>query len=459
LLKLPALSPEDGPIMILPAEAAPVLAALLPELTRPTALRFATLLAAALLTTGCHTIANLLRTLRHLAPGHPTAYRRVLSRAPWSGLALGCSLARLLLSAFAPDGPVVLVGDDTVDGHPGRKVYGKARHRDPVRSSHTHTVWRYGHRWVVLAVLVRLPFTTRPWALPILIDLYRSAEDDKKRRRPHRTPAQLMCRLLRLALWRVPDRRFVFVGDGGYGTHEVALFCHRHRERLTLVSKLHPDANLYEPPPSYKGKGRPRVKGGRLPKPSQAVAAARRLSRRRVGWYGGGQRRVGVLTGTGHWYKAGQGLVPLRWVFVRDQEGTHRDEYFFTTDAGLTPEAVIGHYAGRWNLETTFQECRAHLGLGTTRGRCRRTVLRAGPCLLGLYSVVAVLYHGLPEGKRSGRVRWPGKEGMTFSDALCSVRRWLWAEAVLPQAGAAGAIEKLPRPVRDLLLTSLAPAA
>src|SRR3954453_9788589 len=277
--------------MILPPEAACVLAALLPEFTRPTALRFTTLLAAALLTTGCRTVANLLRTLRHLAPGHPTAYRRVLSRAPWSGLALGCALARLLLNAFVPDGPVVLAGDDTVDGHPGKKVYGKACHRDPVRSTHTHTVWRYGHKWVVLAVLVRLPFTTRPWALPILVDLYRSAEDDRKRRRPHRTPAQLMCRLLRLALLRIPGRCFIFVGDGGYGTHEVTRFCHRHRERLTLVSKLHPEANLYEPPPPHSGKGRPRGKGGRVPKPSQAVAQAKRLSRRRVGWYGGGQRR------------------------------------------------------------------------------------------------------------------------------------------------------------------------
>ena len=445
--------------MILPPEAAPLLAALLPEFTRPTGLRFATLLAAALLTTGCRTVANLLRTLRHLAPGHPTDYRRVLSRAPWSGLALGCSLARLLLDTFVPDGTVVLVGDDTVDGHPGREVYGKARHRDPVRSSHTHTVWRYGHKWVVLAVLVRLPFTTRPWALPVLVDLYRSADDDAKRRRPHRTPAQLMCRLLRLILMRIPDRRFVFVGDGGYGTHEVARFCHKHRDRLTLVSKLHPEANLYEPPPPYRGKGRPRVKGGRRPKPSQAVAQAKRLSRRHVGWYGGGTRRVGVRSGTGHWYKAGHGLVPILWVFVKDQEGTHRDEYFFTTDLALDAEAVIGHYAGRWDLETTFQEARAHLGFGTTRGRCRPTVLRAGPCLLGLYSVVALLYHALPEGKRDGRVKWPGKVGATFSDALCAVRRWLWAEAVLPQAGAPGAFEKLPQPVRELLLTTLAPAA
>ena len=45
-------------------------------------------------------------------------------------------------------------------------------------------------------------------------------------------------------------------------------------------------------------------------------------------------------------------------------------------------------------------------------------MLRAAPCLFGLYTVVALLYHALPEAKRSGRVAWPGKAGVTFSDAL-----------------------------------------
>jgi hypothetical protein len=446
--------------MILPNEAAPLLAALTPAFTQPTFARFVTLLAAAILTTGRRTVANLLRTLGPLAKGHRTDYQRALSRAPWSGLRLGCALASLVLRLL-PDGPVVLVGDDTVDGHKGSHVYGKARHRDPVRSTHTYTAWRYGHKWVVLCVLVRLPFTSRPWALPVLVDLCRSAEDDQKRRRPHRTPAQLMCRLLRLVLLRFPGRRFVFVGDAGYGSHEVARFCHRHKERLTLVSKFCPDANLYWPPPPYSGKGRPRVKGARLPKPRQAVAwlAERSRTRLTVGWYGGGTRRVGTVTCTGHWYKAGKGLVPVRWVFVSDRDGTHRDEYLFTTDPSLRPAEVVSLYCGRWNIETTFEEMRAHLGLETTRGWCEKTVLRAAPCLFGLYTAVALLYQSLPEGKRSGGVAWPGKGCVTFSDALCAVRRWLWAEAVFPQAGGGSAVEKLPGPLREVLLTALAPAA
>ncbi|MFO0847188.1 MAG: transposase [Gemmataceae bacterium] len=227
------------------------------------------------------------------------------------------------------------------------------------------------------------------------------------------------------------------------------------------MSKCHPDANLFAPPPPYRGNGRPPVKGPRLPKPRQAVAGLCPTSRSRltVPWYGGGTRRVAVVTGSGHWYKGGHGLVPIRWVFVEDRTGTHRDEYLLTTDTGFSPSQVIAAYCGRWNIETTFQESRSQLGLETTRGWCRRTVLRAAPCLLGLYSVVAILFASLPESKRAGSVAWPGKVGVAFSDAVRSVRRWLWAEGVFPQAGADADLAKLPPEVRELLLSGLAPAA
>ena len=101
----------------------------------------------------------------------------------------------------------------------------------------------------------------------------------------------------RVLLVRFPGRSFVFAGDSGYGTH-VARFCHRHCDRLTLVSKCHPDANLFALPSVYAGNGRPRSKGPRVPKPRQEVATAVR-TRLTVAWYGG-TRRVEAATGTGH---------------------------------------------------------------------------------------------------------------------------------------------------------------
>ncbi len=72
-----------------------------------------------------------------------------------------CGLCRAVVATPLADRPIFLAGDDPVDGHLVRRVYGKAGHRDPGRSSHGYTAWRYGHKWVVLAVLVRFPFATR----------------------------------------------------------------------------------------------------------------------------------------------------------------------------------------------------------------------------------------------------------------------------------------------------------
>jgi hypothetical protein len=67
--------------MIPPPETHPLVNVIF---TRPTYQQFSTLLVAAILTTGWRTAANLLRTLQHLAPGHPTDYgvRRVGEPAP-----------------------------------------------------------------------------------------------------------------------------------------------------------------------------------------------------------------------------------------------------------------------------------------------------------------------------------------------------------------------------------------
>jgi len=112
--------------MILPPEAVPLLTALAPAFTQPTYRRFVTPPLAAVLTSGRRMVADLLRTPGALAPGRRTDYQRVLSRAPGSALEPGCAPTRSLQDHLPPGGTVVLVGDDTVDGHPGKHVPGKA---------------------------------------------------------------------------------------------------------------------------------------------------------------------------------------------------------------------------------------------------------------------------------------------------------------------------------------------
>jgi hypothetical protein len=412
---------------------------------------------------GRSTVTEALRTLRGVAEGHFSDYHRLFSRAPWSLWSLGRILVTQVLALIPEDEPVTIVMDDTTAQHKGKRVYGKGCHHDAVRSAHAKIVHVWGHKWVVLAVSVRFSFASRPWALPVLVALYRPRELNAAEGRRHKTPAELARGLMTVLMRWFPGRCFIFLGDGGYASHNLAHAAARHK-RMHLVSRLHPEANLYAPPTKRKNPrgGRPRLKGKKLPSPRDVVKR-RRLRTASVAWYGGGTRSVGLVCGTGHWYKAGQGLVPIRWVYVKDKGGTHRDEWFYTTDLSMTPERIVSLYTERWSLEVTFQETKGRLGLETTRQWKASSVLRTGPLLLGLYSVVALLYARLhrdaPERTCPRQESWYAKGESTFADALEAVRRELWAESVFTTAGFHRGFQNLQTDLKETLLEQLSRAA
>jgi DDE superfamily endonuclease len=448
--------------MNVPPCAIPVLTMFRPAFSAPTYHRFIVLVLAAVLTTGRRTVTNLLRTVRDQAPGHASSYHRVFSQRRWSAWGLARALIAFLLDHVVPPGPVLLAGDDTVTEHPGPKVFGKGRHRDGVRSTHSYTAYRWGHKWVVVSVLVKLPFATRPWALPVLAALYRPPEWDRVHRTRHKTPAHIARLLLaRLIRW-FPARHFIFVGDSGYGTSETARFCRTHRRHLTLVSKFYGDAALYEPPPprTRGTMGRPRVKGQKLASPQAVVAQTTMGARLPVAWYGGTTRAIECVTGTGHWYRIGEALVAVRWVYVHDVTGTHRDEYLFSTDLRMSPQQIVECYTQRWSIETTFQECREYLKLESTKCYSQQTVLRFAPCLFGLYTIIILLYLQLPDSLHFPAVlSWHGKSTVTFSDMMMCVRRALWQQWFFQTPMTTKPFSKLPRSLQETILYALAPAA
>lgn len=449
-------------MLCVPKAAEPLLSAFSVAFTRPTFQRFAVLTVGAILSLRRHTVTGLLRTVGPLARGHWSDFHRVLCRAAWSCRPLGKALAAMVLELIPADAPVVIPVDDTTPQHKGKHVYGKGRHHDACRSTHSHVVWVWGHKWVVLAVNVKFAFAARQWALPVLCALYRPEELNRMEGRRHKTPIRLARQLVAAMIHWFPDRKFVLLGDGGYASHELARFCWRHRGHVTLVSRFHPQANLYDAPPkktrSRKG-GRPRLKGRKLTAPAGVVKRSKG-KRFNVSWYGGKTRRVGLVSGTGHWYKGGGGLVPVRWVFVHDLSGTHRDEYFYSTDPTLPPEQIVSLYTGRWGIEVTFQEVRAHLGFATPRNWSVKSVLRTAPCLLGLFSLVSLIFarHVRDGAVDVPRDPWYAKADATFSDAIAAVRRLCWAEVLERPQGHRG-ITKLPTELRLTLLDQLSRAA
>jgi len=449
-------------MLSLPRMAQPLLSRFSVVFTKPTFQRAMVLFVGFVLTMGRHTVARSWWTVRSVASGYFGNYHRVFSRARWSLWVAARVLATIVLELVPPDQKVICAVDDTCMQHRGEKVYGKGRHRDPCRSTCTHNVWIWGHQWVVLAINVNFPFATRPWALPVLAALYRSKELDAKEGREHKTPITLARQLMATLMHWFPDRQFILLGDGHYASHEMARFCWRHRRQLTLVSLLHPRAHLCAAPkPRHKGQmGRRRIRGKKLPHPRDVVDKAKR-KRSSVTWYGGKKRRVEFVSQTAHWYKATEGLVPIRWVFVHDLQGTHKDNYLYSTDPKLSASRIISLYTARWSIEVTFQETKQQLGLATPRNRKEKSVLRTVPCLLALYSLVSILFHRQHTSRpaKPSCFPWYTKSEVTFSDALGGVRRLLWEQTVFSEADQHDALKKLPRTLRETLLNQLSRAA
>jgi hypothetical protein len=448
-------------MLAMPRAAEPLVSAFSVAFTGPTFQRALVLILGAILAIRQRTITNLLRVAAPLARGHWSDFHRVLCRAAWSCWPLGKVLAAMVMELIPPDQPVVCPVDDTTPQHKGKHVYGKGRHHDACRSTHTHTVWVYGHKWVVLAINIKFSFASRPWSLPVLCALYRPRELNHAEGRRHKTPSHLARQLIATLIHWFPQRKFILLGDGGYASHELARFCHLHRRHVTLISRFHDDARLYDPPPRRNpGRGgRPPLKGRKRATPGEAVKRAK-AKRFTVNWYGGKQRRVELISGDGHWYKAGGGLVPVRWVFVHDLDGTHRDEYFYSTDPAMVPQQIVSLYTARWSIEVTFQEVRAHLGFNTPRNWSKKSVLRTAPCLLGLFSLVSLIFerHTRHRPAKPLRLPWYSRSECTFSDAIVTVRRLCWEE-VLKHPAHRGPVKKLPPPLRCTLLDQLSRAA
>ena len=424
--------------------------------TGPTRGRVPVLVEGALPAVHRRTVSAALRAVGRDHTADFARYHRVLNRARWSARAAAGVLLGLLVAAFVPGGPVVIGVDDTLERRWGKRIAARGIYRDPVRSSHGHFVKASGLRWVSLSLLAPIPWAGRVWSLPFLTILAPSERHAQERGHQHKKLTGWARQgLLQAARW-LPGRRIVAVADSGYAALDL-LGGVRHR--LSVVTRLRLDARLFDPAPPRKrpAVGRPRTIGQRQPTPArrltdphtrwQAVTVA--------GWYGGEDRRVEIATGTAVWQHPGLPRVPLRWVLVRDPVGESRAQASLCTDQDAAPADILAWFVRRWAIEVTFGEARRHLGVETQRQWSDLAIARTTPVLLGLYSLVTLWADDLRRSRRllPLTTAWYAKERVTFSDALASVRRALWAEAALRTSPRRRDLIEVPRPVLNRLTT------
>ncbi len=188
---------------------------------------------------------------------------------------------------------------------PGPQIAAKGLYRDAVRSSKEYFVKASGLRRRCLLLLVPLPWAGRVWALPVLTILAPSERHDRAHGRRHKQLTDWARQaLLQLRRW-LPERVLVVVADSGYAAIALLARCGRLGRPIARITRLRLDATLYEPtPPRQPGqRGRPRLKGQRLP-----TLAARSADPATVwtpvtvaNWYGQGPRAVEGTSDTAVW--------------------------------------------------------------------------------------------------------------------------------------------------------------
>ena len=336
-------------------------------------------------------------------------------------------------------------------------------YRDPVRSSRSFFVKTSGLRWLSLMLLSPIPWAGRVWALPFLTVLAPSERYCQERKLRHRTLTDWARRVAWQARLWLPGREVVLLGDSSFAVLDLLTALIRHG--VISVTRLRLDAALYEPaPPRPPGtKGRPRKKGKRLPSLAQVLADAstRWQSITVSNWYGTPERCLEICSQTAVWFHSGQAPLPIRWVLLRDPLGQFEPQALLCTEPMKDPLCVIGWFVQRWSVEVTFREVRDHLGFESQRQWTDKAIARTTPCLLGLFSLVALFAKQLAPRSRCAvwTAAWYDKQQPTFADTLAAVRREIWKAQGFSISRKIPGMQKLPRRLRDGITHALCYAA
>ena len=163
-------------------------------------------------------------------------------------------------------------------------------------------------------------------------------------------------------------------------------------EPVTLIARLCLEAVLYAsaPPRQPSETGRPALKGPRRSSlktlPDQADAPWTVAA---VAWYDGATRTVKLTSEPAVWYRSRKPAPTIRWVLVRDPQGTIAPQVLLCTD----PTHILQWFVLRWSAsggEVTLQEARTHLGMEAQHQWSDLAIARTTPILLGLFSWITL---------------------------------------------------------------------
>lgn len=422
--------------------------------TRPSFANFVQVALGWLLVPGRHGVGAALVAGAVSGQRHHASFHRLFSQARWEPDEVGRWLFERLVGQLEAGAPVALALDDTLAPGRGSKVFGLGSHLDAVRSTRQHQIFAFGHVWVVLAVVVRLPCCRRPWALPVLFRLYRNKKECARSAQPYRKKTELAREMLDVLAGWVEGRRCEVAADSAYCNDTVTRKLPRN---LVLFGRMRPDAVLTAAPPDEPRRrkaGRPRLRGERLPTPRELARSLDTVWSEMQATLYRVTRTVRYAELEAQWYRA-CGTRLLKIVVVPVTSGKAEVQVFFCTDAKVSANDLLERYASRWAIEVTFRDLKQMLGFAESQARSRRAVERTAP-FVGLLFTLVVLWYA-ETGHRSRFDVWPlrpwyrTKTDPSFEDMLWAARRAVAGPGVVDLTHRISNLRNPPRPPPDAL--------
>ncbi|HEV2458706.1 MAG TPA: hypothetical protein VGS80_10105, partial [Ktedonobacterales bacterium] len=155
-------------------------------------------------------------------------------------------LLKLIIETFSQaGGRLDIVIDETLERRWGAKIRKRGHYRDSARSSHERSVSSPGLRWIVLALVVRVPWTKQRWALPFRWVLATTPEVSAQLGRRHKTRGLRARQVVSLLRRWLPGMPIKLLGDQAYSILELGLHC--ARQQVTLIAPRRLDAVIHQP--------------------------------------------------------------------------------------------------------------------------------------------------------------------------------------------------------------------
>jgi hypothetical protein len=348
---------------------------------------------------------------------HWSRAHRFFSETKWDPDTVGLLLARLAVSLFAAAAAELTVAvDDTLFHRFGKLVHGAAWQHDG--SAKGRDGVGRGNCFVVVGLVVDVPFMGRRVFLPLLFRLYIPKSGTSKT-----DHARAMVNLLSRAL---PRQRIHVVADALYrGPAWLNL-----PGNVTFTTRLSSTAVLYAPAPSQPAgkRGHPAWKGPRLGTADE-IAATATWRKTTVTRYGQ-TATVRVVEIRCLWWGSLH-RTPVRPVLVRDLgRRRKRDLALITTDLTTAVEQIVARYATRWSIEQAIKDGKDLLGVGDAQNRLQVAVERTVPFMMLTLTILVCWYarFGNAEAdltERREQARWYHRKKTTISvtDMLIAFRR------------------------------------